>query len=294
MGVKKIFILGAGAIGSIYGALLSKKNDVVLIGGKEHILAIKSKGLRISGDIQGTFQVKAERKIKAIPPNTLILLTTKAHQSKKAISEIKKLLKKDTVILVLQNGLGNEELVRKIVGKRCQVLRGITLIFAEFLKPGRIKFGNAKTILPLTNNGKRIAEIFRESGLPVKLAKDMKKEIWKKLVVNCLLNPLTALFRVRNNEIWGSALKLVREKIIRECIKVAAAEGIFFKKGFEKEIAKKMSSYTNYSSMCQDIIKGRKTEIDFLNGKILELGKKHKIQTPVNELLYYLIKFLES
>lgn len=294
MGFNKIFILGAGAIGNVYGALLSKKNDVVLIGEKEHILTIKSNGLRISGDINKNFKVKAEEKIRKIPPNTLILLTTKAHQSKKAISEIKKLLKKDTVILVLQNGLGNEDLVRKIVGKKCQVLRGITLIFAEFLEPGRIKFGNAKTILPLTNNGKRIAEIFEESGLPVKLAKEMKKEIWKKLVINCLLNPLTALFRVRNNEIWGRALKPVREKIIRECIRVAAAEGIFFKKGFEKEIAKKISSYTNYSSMCQDIIKGRKTEIDFLNGKILELGKKHKIQTPVNELLYYLIKFLES
>lgn len=294
MGVKKIFILGAGAIGSVYGTLLSRKNDVVLIGEKAHVETIRAKGLNLTGDINETFQLEAKTRIDALPPNTLLLLTTKAHQSKKAISEIKKLLKKDTVILVLQNGLGNEDLVRKIVGKRCQVLRGLTLIFAEFLEPGRIKFGNAKTILPLTNNGKRIAEIFRESGLPVKLAKDMKKEIWKKLVVNCLLNPLTALFRVKNNEIWGIALKSVREKIIRECIKVATAEGIFFKKGFEKEIAKKMSFYTNYSSMCQDIIRGRKTEIDFLNGKILELGKKHKIQTPVNELLYYLIKFLES
>jgi len=126
------------------------------------------------------------------------------------------------------------------------------------------------------------------------LSKDIKKEIWKKLVVNCLLNPLTALFRVKNNEIGDRVLKPVRKKIIKECLEVAAAEGVYFNRGFEKELDEKMSFYKNYSSMCQDIMKGRKTEIDFLNGKILELAKKHRLETPANEIIYYLIKFLEE
>lgn len=294
MQFNKIFILGAGAIGSIYGALLSRKNDVTLIGEKEHILTIKSNGLRISGDINKNFKVKAEEKIRKIPPNTLLLLTTKAHQTQKAIKGIKKLLKDDTIILILQNGLGNEELVEKMVENKCRVLRGITLMFVEFLTPGRIKCGLAETILPSTNEGKKIAKILKESGLGVKLSKDMKKEIWKKLVVNCLLNPLTALFKIRNNEIAAAVLKPVRKKIVKECLEVAAAEGIHFTGDFEKEIAKKLPFYKNYSSMCQDIMKGRKTEIDFLNGKIVNLAKKHRLEAPANETLYYLIKFLEE
>ncbi len=290
----KIFILGAGAIGSVLGALLSKKNDVTLIGEEEHIKAIKSEGLRISGDVKETFQVKAETKIKLLPPNTLLLLTTKAHQSQKAISQIKKLLKKDTVILVLQNGLGNEDLVRKAAGKKCRIVRGITLMFVEFLKPGGVRYGQGDTILPLTSEGGKIAELLRGAGLRVKLSKDMKKEIWKKLVVNCVLNPLTAIFRVKNNKIGVDSLKPVRKRIVKECFRVAAAEGIFLKKNFEKELTKKISFYKNYSSMCQDIMKGRKTEIDFLNGKILELAKKHRLETPANEIIYYLIKFLEE
>lgn len=294
MRFNKIFILGAGAIGSVYGGLLSKKNDVTLIGEKEHIQAIKSKGLRISGDIRRTFRIKAERKIKALPSGSLILLTTKAHQSQKAIEGIKKLIKKDTVILILQNGLGQEELIKKSLGKECQILRGITYVAGEFFKPGKIRcWLNKKTILPLTKKGREIAEVLREAGLPVELTKEMKREIWKKLVINCLFGPLTAFFKVRNNEIAKETLKKVRKTIVKECLLVASAEGINFEKNLGKEIEEKISLYKNYSSMCQDILKGRKTEIDFLNGKIIELAKKHRLEIPANEIIYHLIKFLE-
>lgn len=276
------------------GALLSRKNDVTLIGEEEHIEAIKSDGLRISGDVKETFQVKAKTRIKTIPPNSLLLLTTKAHQSQKAISQIKKLLKKDTVILVLQNGLGNEDLMKKIIGKKCKIERGIVYSASEFLEPGKIKCWLKKTILPSNKIGKEIAHIFKEAGLEAELKEEMEKEIWKKLVVNCVLGPLAALFKIRNNEVASKPLKKVRELLIKECLEVARAEGININGNFQREFEKKISTYTNYPSMCQDIIKGKKTEIDFLNGKILELGKKHNLATPVNEVIYYLIKFLEE
>jgi 2-dehydropantoate 2-reductase len=289
----KIFVLGAGAIGSLSGAFLSKKNDVTLIGEKEHIQAIKSKGLRISGHIQRTFQIKAETKIKALSPNSLILLTTKAHQSEKAIEGIKKLIKKDTVILILQNGLGQEELIKKSLKKKCQILRGITYVAAEFFQPGEIRaWPNKKTVLPFNANGQRIAEILEEVGLETELAREMKKEIWRKLIVNCLIGPLTALFQIRNNEIGENNLRRVRKLLVKECLEVASQEGLNFEKDFEKKLEEKISSYKNYSSMAQDIIKGRGTEIDFLNGKIIELAKKHHLETPANEVIYHLIKFL--
>jgi len=294
MSFQKIFVLGAGAIGSFYGALLSRKNDVTLIGRKNHIEAINTNGLEVLGDIQERFFVKAETKIKKIPSDSLILLTTKAYDSAKALTEIKNLLKNNTIILILQNGLGNKELVKGIVGDKIKVLRGLVTMGAEFSEPGKITLWNGETILEQTEPSKKIAELFNESGLKTKVSNEFQRELWSKLVVNCVVNPLTAILGVRDNEIVTDALKEVRHVIVDECVKVGRAEGIVFETGLKESIDEKILQYTNFSSMCQDLMKGKKTEIDFLNGKIVELGRKHHIPTPINETLVSLIKSLEA
>ena len=294
MSFNKIIVLGAGAIGSIYGALLSKKNDVTLIGNKAHVDAVNSKGLSISGDINETFHLKADTEIRGIPENTLIILTTKAYDSAKTIKRIKKLLKKDTVILVLQNGLGNEEVVKRAAGDKTKISRGVTAMAAEFFEPGRVRFWNGETIIEQNEVAERIAESFAKCMLKTRLFNDINIEVWNKLVVNCVVNPLSTLFHVKNCELVSGSLKTVRHRIVRECVKVGKAEGITFPKDLEKKVDAKISSYTNFSSMYQDIMKGKKTEIDFLNGKIVELGRKHNIPTPVNETLVCLIKFMED
>lgn len=294
MNFSKIFILGAGAIGSVYGALLSESNDVTLIGNKAHVEAINAKGLSIVGDIEKTFRPKVDTDIRSIPQKALIILTTKAYDSAKAIEGIRKLLKKDTVILILQNGLGNEEIVRCIVGDRVKILRGVTKMASESSKPGKIRFWSGETIIESNEDSTKIVEIFNACGLKASLSEDIDREVWTKLVVNSVVNPLTALFRVRNCAIGGDSLKTVRHGIVRECVEVAKAEGIALPENLAVRIDKRLSSYTNFSSMYQDIVKGKKTEIDFLNGKIVDLGKKHHIQTPINEALVSLIKFLEG
>ncbi len=294
MSFNKIIVLGAGAIGSIYGALLSKKNDVTLIGNKAHMDAVNSKGLSISGDINETFYLKADTEIRGIPENTLIILTTKAHDSAKAIEETKKHLKKDTVVLVLQNGLGNEEVVKRAAGDKAKILRGVTAMAAEFFQPGKIGFWSGETIIEQNEDAEEIGEIFNQCMLETRLFNDINMEVWNKLVVNCVINPLSTLFQVRNCELVSGSLKTVRHGIVRECVKVGKAEGITFPKDLEKKVDEKISSYTNFSSMYQDVMKGKKTEIDFLNGKVVELGRKHHIPTPVNETLVCLIKFMED
>ena len=294
MSFQKIFVLGAGAVGSSYGALLSRKNDVTLIGRKNHVEAINTKGLEISGYIQERFFIKAETKIKKIPSDALILLTTKAYDSAKALTDTKKLLKSNTVILILQNGLGNKELVKGIVGNKIEVLRGLVMIGADFAEPGKITFWNGETILEQTETGMRIAELFNKSGLKTRVSNGFESELWNKLVVNCVVNPLTAILRVRDNEIVVDVLKWVRHGIIDECVEVGRAEGIVFELDLKESADKNILHYTNFSSMCQDLIKGKRTEIDFLNGKIVELGRKHHIQTPLNETLVSLIKSLEA
>jgi 2-dehydropantoate 2-reductase len=289
----RIFILGAGAIGSVYGALLSEKTDVSLVGNKAHIEAINTEGLTIVGDTEKIFFPTATTEIKSIPKKALILLTTKAYDSAEAIRRIRKLLKKDTAILVLQNGIGNEETVRRLVAKKGTVLRGLTTMAAEFQKPGRVKFWSGETIIESLGDSRKIVRFFNQCGLKSRLSDNINREVWNKLVVNCMVNPLTALFHVRNCEVLGKSLRNVRYSIVSECIKVAEAEGVVLPQHLARRIDKQLVHYTNFSSMYQDLARGNRTEIDFLNGKIIELGKKHLIQTPINEMLVSFIKFLE-
>jgi 2-dehydropantoate 2-reductase len=290
----KIFILGAGAIGSVIGARLSKKNDVILVGNKAHVEAVDSKGLTVSGDIDETFRLKVDTRIREIPQGALIFLTTKAHDAEKAVEGIIRLLRKDTVVLVLQNGLGNEESIKRAVGNKFKVLRGITNMAAEFFNAGEIKYWVGETTIEYGSVAEEIAAIMNDSGLKTSVSKNINNETWSKVVLNSVVNPLSAIFRVRNNEISTQPLAEVRHQIIRECIVVGNAEGVTFPKDLEKGIGKELISYTNYSSMCQDMMRGKRTEIDFLNGRIVELGARHHIPTPVNETLVHLIKFLEE
>lgn len=295
MSFNRIYILGAGAIGSVYGALLSMENDITLIGNKAHMDAVKSEGLSISGDINEIFYLKTDVKIQEIPEKTLIIVTTKAYDLVKAVEGLKDLLRKDTIILILQNGLGNEETIRHITAdSMAGVFRGITTIAAEFIEPGNIRFWNGKTIIEKSKDTEKIAALFNRCGIKTELSGSINRDVWIKLAVNCVANPLSAIFRIKSFEIAMDSLKEIRRKIVEECIEIGTAEGVIFPENLEKAIDEKISEYTNFSSMCQDIMKKKRTEIDYINGKIVELGKKHHIPTPVNETLMSLIKFLEE
>lgn len=294
MTFNKVFILGAGAVGSSFGAALSRNHDVTLIGGKAHVEAVNSKGLSISGNIDGTFHLKADTEIRSIPEKTLVILATKVQDSARAIEGIKNLLKKDTVILILQNGIGNEEIVRHAAGKEVKILRGVLKVAAEFLEPGAVRFWSGRTIIGQGETAEEIVEMLNKCGLDAKLSENIDRDVWNKLVVNCVVNPLTAILRATDGAIIVDSLKKTRIEIVKECTAVAEAEGIVLGADLAERIDKTVAGYKNFSSMYQDITKRKKTEIDYLNGKVVELGKKHDIPTPVNETLAGMIKFLEG
>jgi 2-dehydropantoate 2-reductase len=289
-----IIILGAGGIGSTYGALLSRDNNVMIVGNKAHVDAVNSNGLLISGEKKEIFRPRADTETREILDRTLILLTTKAQDSASAVEGIKPLLRRDTVILILQNGLGNEEAVRQAVGSKVEILRGITTLAAEFFKPGQIRFWGGTTIIEHHAAAEKIAETFNKSGLKTVVSKDINTEIWNKLIINSVINPLTAVFRVRDREICSRSLREVRHQIVSECVAVGKTQGIEFRPDLAEIIDKEIVNYTNFSSMCQDIMKGKKTEIDFLNGRIVELGRENHVSTTVNQTLVCMIKFLEE
>jgi len=290
----RIFILGAGAIGSTIGAALSKHYDVTLIGSKTHVETIRSKGLKVTGDIEGALTLKADTMIRGIPEKALIILTTKAQDSTKAVEGIRHMLKKDTVILILQNGIGNEEIVELAAGSSVRVLRGVLKVAAEFIEPGEVKFWSGKLLIGQGDGSQEIVTMLSRSGLDARLSEDIVRDVWNKLVVNCVVNPLTAILGATDGAIIVDSLKTVRNEIVKECLAVAEAEGVCLQPDLTERIDRTVAGYKNLSSMYQDILKRRKTEIDFLNGKIVELGKKHNIPTPANEMLVGLIKYMED
>ena len=172
----RIFILGAGAIGSVIGALLSKKNDVTLIGNKAHVDAVNSNGLSVSGDVDETFRVQADTEIREIPWETLIFLTTKAYDSEKAIRGIDRLLREDTVVLVLQNGLGNEEMVKRAVSGKAKVLRGVTSMAAEFFKAGEVRYWKGETTIEHDIVAEKVADILNACGFEDKSFREHQRQ----------------------------------------------------------------------------------------------------------------------
>tara|TARA_Y100000310_G_scaffold341787_1_gene442117 strand:- start:17175 stop:18056 length:882 start_codon:yes stop_codon:yes gene_type:complete len=291
----KTIILGAGAIGSLYGAKLSKINDVTLVSRQKHVEKINKNGLKITGEENSTYKLKATTAIEKIEDNTLILLTTKVHDSKDAINSIIDLIKKNTVILCMQNGLYSEDIVKEIVGNRCTVLRGITAVGATFLEPGVVQFNNL-SYTKIENNvkSKEIADNFNKCGLKAVVSENLKKDIWQKLIVNCVLNPVSAILRIDNGATADEKLNPLKKLIFDECLKVASKDGVDVNIGSVDAINNAIKGSRNLSSMHQDIIKGKKTEIDYLNGAVVELGKKYGIKCPVNEGLVSMINFLEN
>ncbi len=294
-GFWSVVVLGAGAIGSYYRALLSRKVDVLLVGRREHVEAINSRGLVLSGVVGGRFHIRASKGLKNVSENCLMLLTTKAHDAEAAIEPVRGLLRPDTTILVLQNGLGNEEIVRAVVGPALTVVRGLSSSGVEFPAPGMVEVMHAgATVLPKGPVGERIRGLFESCGLETRLSEMMDYEVWRKLAMNCVINPLTAIFMVPNREIASEALADVRRGIVEECRGVAAAEGVALEPSLAEEIASAAASYLNLSSMCQDVVKGKRTEIGFLNGRVSELGRRYGVPTPVNDVMTALVRFMEG
>ncbi|MFX0078119.1 MAG: ketopantoate reductase family protein [Candidatus Hermodarchaeota archaeon] len=296
MTFNQIFVIGAGAIGSVYGAFLSQNTPVTLVGRPAHMDAIKEKGLVLIGDGAGTYSKNITPKtlIDKIPSKTLLLVTVKADDLEEALTSIVPLIQEDTVLLLLQNGLGIEEIARKVTKGKGTVIRGIVETGAEMVEPGRIKVCLNSTFFDSDKDSKQVATLFQTCGLDAVISDSFQTDVWRKVTINCYTNPLSAVLHVPTATLVSPKLSEIQLHVVKECIAVGAAEGVKIDLSLIQVMNQNLPRYTNQTSMLQDIERGRKTEIDFLNGKIVELGKKHNIPTPVNECIAHLVRFKES
>lgn len=290
-----IVILGAGAIGSIYGASLSSRHDVVLVGRRDHVDAINRDGLRVTGLEEAVYRVRASTVLSRLPTNALILLTTKVSGSSTACEAIRDLLEPDMTLLCVQNGLYSEDVAKTAVDGRCLVLRAITNYGAIFRTPGVVELkARAATRIEDGPRSGAIAEAFTACGLDGQVTPRMKHEMWEKVVVNCIINPINAMTRTEVGAIADARLRPLKQLIVDECRRVAARDGVDLSATFVDEVDRRYGASKNLSSMQQDLLKGRRTEIDFLNGAVVALGARYGIDCPVNQALTMIIKAMEG
>lgn len=291
----QIIVLGAGAIGSVYGAKLAAANDVTLIARPAHAQAINAHGLQIEGRDAGTVRVAAATSVKTVGPDTLVLLTTKVSDTAAALSPLAPLIRDDTTILCLQNGLGSEEIARDAIRNRGVVLRGITQFGAIFVRPGVVRFMIARhTLIEQHARSQRIADTFTAAGLDGRISTDIKSDIWRKLIFNCVVNPITAILGSEVGAVADPKLNPLKQLVIEECLAVAAAEGVTSEMDYLTTINKVYAPSRNIASMRQDLLRARQTEIDYLNGAVVSLGEKHGIDCPVNRSIVTIIKAMEK
>jgi 2-dehydropantoate 2-reductase len=291
----EIIVLGAGAIGSLYGAKLAATNDVALIGRPEHVTAINSYGLRIEGIESQVVRVRAATVLDHLGPTALIVLTTKVPDSAGALRLIAPLVRHDTTILCLQNGIGSERIARAALGDRGIVLRGITQFGAIFKSPGVIQLmARGYTLIEQHERSAGIAGILSAAGLDCRVSPNIGADVWHKLVVNCVVNPITAILGSEVGGIANPQLEPLKRLVIDECIAVAAAQGVTFETDFMREIDDFFRPSHNIASMLQDLRRGRPTEIDYMNGAVATLGAQHGLGCAVNAALTTIIKTMEA
>lgn len=291
----RIVVLGAGAIGSVYAAKLSRFNDVTLVGGASHVEAVRKDGLVVQGLINETLKLPASTTIDALEPGTLILLTAKVNNNVACVKPIVPLLPEGVTIVCVQNGLYSEDLVKGLVGTRALVLRAITQVGGVLVRPGVVDHTVwGYTLLESHAQAPAIAAVLTEAGLDGRIIPDIKREMWRKAVFNCVINPTTALIGSEVGGIVDPRLNGLKQQIIDECLAVAKADGVTFDEDFVALIDKVFAGARTIASMRQDLMKGRKTEIDHMNGAVADLGAKYGIATPVNAAMATMIRYLET
>ena len=291
----RIIILGAGAIGSVYGAKLSRQHDVTLVGGAAHVAAIERHGLQMQGLLAETLHLPAVTRLTSIAPATLILLTTKVNNNVAAVEPIVPLLPDGVTIVCVQNGLYSEDLVKALVKDRALVLRAITQVGGVLIRPGVVDNTVAGyTLLEDHPQAPAIAAVLTEAGLDGRIIPDIKKEMWRKAIFNCVINPTTALLSCEVGGIVDPRLNSLKQQIIDECLVVARADGVTFEEDFVALIDRVFAGARTIASMRQDLMKGRKTEIDHMNGAVAALGEKYGFPCPVNAAMATMIRYLES
>jgi 2-dehydropantoate 2-reductase len=300
----KTVMMGTGAMGSLFGGLLTLAGEEVWLVGnrRDQIDTIRSAGL--------TFEEKGELRI--IPMNAtldvtsvgkadLVIFFVKTYDTKVAVSDALALEKEDTIFLTLQNGLGNEEVICQKIDRK-KVMLGVTGHGATYLGPGHIRHaGWGKTFIGeldhrITDRALRMTQMLCNARIETEVSSNIHDQVWGKLLVNVGINALTALTGFKNGQLldYPESARLM-ERLVSEAAEVARGKGVHLEEDPIEKVRKAIeATKENRSSMGQDFDHRQKTEIDAINGAVAREAQPLGIPVPFNQAVADLVKAIEK
>jgi 2-dehydropantoate 2-reductase len=303
----RVAVMGAGAVGSFFGGLLARAGlPATLIGRAAHAEAIAAGGLIIDSfrfPRPQHIRLDAATGAEAVHGAQIVLLCVKTLDTESAAQAIAPHLAPGAIVVSMQNGVDNVARIRTASG--IDALGAAVYVAAEITAPGHVKHtGRGDLIVgqfPDSNHDpamiERVAQCFTLAGTPCRVADDIRGSLWMKMLMNCAYNAISALGRSRYGRMAARAeIREIMRHAIEEAVAVARADAIplpvenFVETGWK--LAETMGNAT--SSTAQDVARGKKTEIDSLNGYIVRRGAALGVPTPINQTLHGLIKLLEE
>lgn len=307
----QVGVMGAGAVGLFFAAKLARAgHPVTVVARPAHVAAIARDGLRVQSSVDGasTVPLTAVTAAEALAPCDVVLVCVKTVDTDAVGDALARVLRPDALVVSLQNGVDNAGRIRDAAG--IDALAAVVYVAASMPGPGHLlhagrgdlilgEYGPALSGRPrAAGRDRRIAALFESAGVPCPVSVDVRVELWEKLVVNCAFNAISALTRQRYGRMVADAgIRDLMRQIIDECVAVAAADGVALadaERQFDAalQIGEAMARAT--SSTAQDMARGRKTEIDSLNGHVARRGAALGVPTPANQALHALIRLAES
>ena len=301
----KIAIVGPGAMGCLFAAFLSRsKAEVWLLDrNKERAKLLNEQGISIEG-VSGSWQAKVKASAQAgeIGKADLVIICVKSYDTKEAAESAKSLIDENSIVITLQNGIGNIEVISEVVGAD-KVIGGVTNLGSTVLGPGRIRHaGKGETVIGRIDGKipvqlREVREIFNKCGLEARISRDIRGLLWSKLIINVGINALTCITGLNNGRLveFEGTRQILRDAVT-EAVKVVKKKRIklIYDDPLAKVEAVCEATSSNVSSMLADVLNKRRTEIDFINAVIVRQGQSLGIPTPVNWVLTNLVKTIES
>jgi 2-dehydropantoate 2-reductase len=281
----EFLVVGAGSLGSLLGGLLAREHAVTLVGRDPHIGAVRENGLAVEEVVETHVHPDA---VTAVPGDGFdcALVTTKAFDTATAATDLAAAETRLDAALALSNGLGNETALADALA--CEVLAGTCTYGAMSPSPGVVRCtGVGEVVLGARDGGPspvadRVGAAFAAAGIETTVAGDMPRRLWEKLAVNAGINASTALARVENGALLAGPGNAVARRAAREVARVARAEGVDIPDDVATRAVERVADATaaNTSSMQQDVLAGRRTEVDAILGTVLDRAAAHDLAVP--------------
>jgi 2-dehydropantoate 2-reductase len=306
---REIAVVGAGAVGSFYGAMLARAGHRVrLIGRPPHVRAIEADGLRLhmNGQIE-SIRVAASADLAAVGDADLVLFCVKSGDTDAVARELAPLLKPGAAVLSLQNGVENAATIARHVHQA--VVPAVVYVATAMAGPGAVKhLGRGDLVIGGLNAEalhdrdfndllQALVELFATASVRVSVSEDVVAELWSKLMVNCAYNAISALAQAPYARLAAlPEVQAIQQAIVREVVALAQVQGVALQFDASlramQQIAVAMPA--QLSSTAQDVARRKPSEIDHLNGFVARRGRELGIDTPINQTLHALVKLVES